>query len=288
LDPLRHINRPDTIIRLPQWHAPNWGHTEGRKTFQSCCSASSLCHQYMCKCNDPLCNTGSDLWCTDTSQSDCTVSSQLLRNPFGSALIQVVHKIKDLDGNRQQVTLKCMVGKSVLVAFSWIYCLSDTIQQLYHCNGYHSCLVLSRNLALSRTYMYVCVCVCVCCVYVCITCVCIYLRMYVRTYVSRYVWMNICVCMYMCTHIWCVYVCMYVLCTYDIRLLLWISLTDAFICYALRYKAPQIKRAESKNSVGWFVLLQGSLFIRQLPSLPAAIPLRVWAFLNPLALEMDI
>ena len=147
------------------------------------------------------------------------------------------------------------------------------------------------------------------CIYVCGMCVCMYVSMYVcvlynvmyyvrmhiyvcmmyvRTYVSRYVWMNICVCMYMCTHIWCVYVCMYVLCTYDIRLLLWISLTDAFICYALRYKAPQIKRAESKNSVGWFVLLQGSLFIRQLPSLPAAIPLRVWAFLNPLALEMDI
>jgi len=56
--------------------------------------------------------------CTDTSQSDCTVSSQLLRNPLVPAIIHDVHKIKDLDGNKQEITLKCMVEKLVLVAFS--------------------------------------------------------------------------------------------------------------------------------------------------------------------------
>jgi len=49
--------------------------------------------------------------CTDTTQSECTVSSQLLRNPLGSAIIHAVHKIKDLDGNKQEITLKWMVGK---------------------------------------------------------------------------------------------------------------------------------------------------------------------------------
>ena len=144
MDPLRHINRPDTIIRLPQWHAPNWRSTEGRKNIQSACR---ICATAMIHCATLAWTYG----CTDTSQSDCTVSSQLLRNPLGSAIIHAVHKIKDLDGNKQEITLKCMVGKSVLVAFSWIQCLSDTIQQLYHCNGYPSCLVLNRYWALSRT-----------------------------------------------------------------------------------------------------------------------------------------
>jgi len=56
--------------------------------------------------------------CTDTSQRDYPVSSQLLGNPLGSAIIHAVHKIKDLDRNKQEIILKCMVGKSVLVAFS--------------------------------------------------------------------------------------------------------------------------------------------------------------------------
>ena len=56
---------------------------------------------------------------TDTSQSDCIVSNQLLRNPLGSAIIHVVHKIDDLDGNdKQEKTFQYMVGVSVLVAFS--------------------------------------------------------------------------------------------------------------------------------------------------------------------------